>query len=142
MRWYKVVGISLIMLAVVGGYLLAGRTPVVTHVRQPSEAEQPDMRVQNLHLIEQAEAGDEWELWAHEAEFYDAKQRVVVHRLQAQLLSKEDHPVHVIADSGQIESTKGNVTVQGHVRIQYLVGYIVEADVIDTDDGGAVLELG
>jgi hypothetical protein len=59
------------MLAVAGGFFLAGKTPVVKHVRQPIAIEQPDMRVQNLHLIEQAEAGDEWELWAHEAEFYD-----------------------------------------------------------------------
>ena len=70
-----------VMLAVVGGFFLSGRTQVVKHVRQPSESEQPDMRVQNLHLIEQAEAGDEWELSAHEAEFYDAKQRVVVHQV-------------------------------------------------------------
>jgi hypothetical protein len=59
-RWYRAIGISLmlIMLAVVGGLFLLGRTPVATHVRQPSEAEQPNMRIQNLHLTEQAEAGN------------------------------------------------------------------------------------
>src|SRR5262245_51377068 len=101
MRWYRAAGVSLILLVIVGGFFLSGRTSIVKHVRQPSETEQPDMRVQNLHLIEQAEAGDEWELSAHEAEFYDAQQRIVVHWLQAQLLSKETHPVRVIADSGQ-----------------------------------------
>jgi LPS export ABC transporter protein LptC len=134
------VSLILIMLAIVGGFFLSGRTSVVKHVRQPSEIEQPDMRVQNLHLIEQAEAGDEWELSAREAEFYDAKQRIVVHWLQAQLLSKEAHPVHVIADSGQIDSTTGNMTIHGNVQLQYLEGYTVETDVLHWDAARRVLQ--
>src|SRR5687768_9582578 len=132
MRWYRAVGISLmlVMLAVVGGLFLSGRTPVVKHVRQPSETEQPNMRIQNLHLTEQAEAGNEWELLAREAEFYDAKQKIIVHRLQAQLLSQEAHPVHVSADSGQIDSSTGNMTIKGNVQLQYLEGYTVETDVL------------
>jgi LPS export ABC transporter protein LptC len=132
LRWYKAVGISLIpvILALVAGFVLSGRTPVVKQVSQPSETEQPNMRVQNLHLTEQAEAGNEWELLAREAEFYDAKQRIVVHQLQAQLLSKEAHPVHVIADAGQIDSSTGNMTIQGNVQLQYLEGYTVETDVL------------
>jgi LPS export ABC transporter protein LptC len=132
MRWYRAVWISLIpvMLVVVGGFFLLGRTPVAKHIRQPSETAQPDMRVQNLHLTEQAETGNEWELWAHEAEFYDAKQRIVVHQLQARLLSKEAHPVHVTADSGQIDSATGDMTVQGNVQLQYLEGYTVETDIL------------
>jgi LPS export ABC transporter protein LptC len=131
-RWYKAVGISLIpvILAVIAGFFLSGRTPVVKQVSQPSETEQPNMRVQNLHLTEQAVAGNEWELLAREAEFYDAKQSIVVHQLQAQLLSKEAHPVHVIADSGQIDSSTGNMTIKGNIRLQYLEGYTVETDVL------------
>ena len=128
-----------VMLAV-GGFFLSGRTPVVKHVRQPSEPEQPDMRVQNFHLTEQAEAGNEWELSAHEAEFYDAKQRIVVHRLQAQLLSREAHPIHVTADSGQIDSSTGNMTAQGNVQLQYLEGYTVETDVLHWHAASRVLQ--
>src|SRR5919198_2791522 len=142
MRWHRAVGISLIpvILAVVGGFFLSGRTPVIKHIRQPSETEQPDMRVQNLHLTEQAEAGNEWELSAHEAEFYNAKQRIVVHRLQAQLLSKEAHPVHIIADSGQIDSSTGNITIYGNVQLQYLEGYTVETDVLHWHAASRVLQ--
>src|SRR5262249_1250512 len=142
MRWYRAVGVSLIliMLAIAGGFFLSGRPSIVKHVRQPSETEQPDMRVQNLHLIEQAEAGDEWELLAHEAEFYDAKQRVVVHQLQAQLLSREAHPVHVIADYGQIDSATGNMTVQGHVQLRYLEGYTIETDVLHWHAASRILQ--
>ena len=93
-----------LMLAVLGWMFLSGRTQVGKPDVQQGETEQPDMRVQNLHLIEQTEAGDAWELWAQEAEFYDAKKIVVVHQLRAQLLSQAAHPIHVIADYGQIDS--------------------------------------
>jgi LPS export ABC transporter protein LptC len=98
------------------------------------------MRIQNLHLIEQAEAGDEWELLAHEAKFYDAKQRVMVQRLQAQLLSQEDHPVHVIADAGRIDSATGNMIIYGNVRLQYLEGYTVETDILHWHAANRVLQ--
>jgi LPS export ABC transporter protein LptC len=141
MKWYRALGMSLIpAVLVAGGLFLAGRTQVVKYVRQPNETEQPDMRVQNLRLIEQAEAGDEWELLADEAEFYDAKQRVVVHRLQAQLLSKEAHPVHVIADSGQIDSSTGDMTIHGNVQLQYLEGYTVATDVLQWHAANRVLQ--
>jgi LPS export ABC transporter protein LptC len=142
MRWYKAIGISLIaiMLTVVGGFFLSDRTQVVTYVRQPSETEQPDMRVQNLHLIEQAEAGDEWELLAHEAEFYDEEQKVIVQNLQMQLLAKEEHPVHVIADFGKIDSTTGNMTINGNVRLQYMEGYTVETEVLHWHAASRVLQ--
>jgi LPS export ABC transporter protein LptC len=129
-----------VMIAVVGGFFLSNRTQIIKHIRQPNETEQPDMRVQNMHLIEQAEAGDEWELSAHEAEFYDAQQRIIVHQLRAQLLWKEARPVHVIADSGQIDSSTGNMTVQGKVQLQYLEGYTVETDVLHWHAASRVLQ--
>ena len=142
MRWYRALGLILIpvTLAVGGGFFLSGRTQIVKYVRQPGETQQPDMRVQNLHLIEQAESGDEWELSAHEAEFYDAQQRIIVHRLRAQLLSKESHPVRVIADSGQIDSATGNMTIHGNVQLQYLEGYTVETDVLYWHAASRVLQ--
>jgi len=120
--------------------LLSGRTQVSKPDGQPDETEQPDMRVQNLHLIEQTEAGDAWELWAREAEFYDAKKVVVVHQLRAQLLSQEAHPIHVIADHGQIDSVTGNMTVQGHVQLEYLEGYTVDTEILHWQASGRILQ--
>ena len=121
---------GVLMLAGVGGFLLSGKTRVTKYVTQQSETEQPDMRAQNVHLIEQAEVGNEWELWAHEAEFYDAKHLVVVRQLRAQLLLKADQPLHVTADYGQIDKATGNMTVQGHVQLQYREGYTIETDIL------------
>jgi LPS export ABC transporter protein LptC len=144
MRWQRVVGISIIpvvmLLAALGWILLSGRTQVSKPDGQQGEIEQPDMRVQNLHLIEQTEAGDAWELWGREAEFYDAKKLVVVHQLRAQLLSQEAQPIHVTADYGQIDSVTGNMTVQGHVQLQYLEGYTVETEVLHWQASGRVLQ--
>jgi len=89
------------------------------------------MRVQNVRLIEQQEEdGDGWELLAHDAEFYDAKQLVVVHQMRAQLLSQAAQPAQITADNGHIDSATGNMTVQGNVQLQYLEGYIIETDVL------------
>jgi LPS export ABC transporter protein LptC len=134
MRWYRFAGVRIItgilMLAVVGGFLLSGKMRLTEHVIQPTETEKPDMRVQNVHLIEQAEVGNEWELWAHEAEFYDAKHLVVLRQLRAKLLLKADQQVYVMAEYGQIDNATGNMTIQGHVQLQYLEGYIIETDVL------------
>ena len=143
MRWYRLGWVSIItgilMLAVVGGFLLLGKMRFTEHVIQPTETEKPDTRVQNVHLIEQAEVGNEWELWAHEAEFYDAQHLVVLRQLRAQLLSKADQPVHVMADYGQVDNATGNMTIQGHVQLQYLEGYIIETDILHWQAASRVL---
>ena len=143
MRWYRFAGgriiTGILMLAVVGGFLLSGKMRSTEHVIQPTETEKPDMHVQNVHLIEQAEIGNEWELWAHEAEFYDAKHLVVLRQLRAQLLSKVDQQVHVTADYGQIDNATGNMTIQGHVQLQYLEGYSIETDVLHWQAASRVL---
>jgi LPS export ABC transporter protein LptC len=120
--------------------LLSGRTQIVQPDVQQGETEQPDMRVQNLHLVEQTEAGDAWELWAREAEFYDATKIVVVYHLRAQLLSQAASPIHVTADYGRIDSVTGNMTAQGHVQLQYLEGYTVETEVLHWQASGRVLQ--
>ena len=130
---------GILMLAVVGGFLLSGKMRSTEHVIQPTETEKPDMRVQNVHLIEQAEVGNEWELWAHEAEFYDAKHLVVLRQLRAKLLLKADQQVYVMAEYGQIDNATGNMTIQGHVQLQYLEGYIIETDVLHWQAASRVL---
>ena len=135
MRGYGLIGgssaIGILMLVIVGGVFLAERPRVVQSVTPQSEAEPPDMRVQNVRLIEQPEEGrDGWELLAHNAEFYDAKHLVVVHQMRAQLLSQAARPIRVAADHGHIDSTTGNIIIQGNIQLQYLEGYTIETDVL------------
>ena len=134
MRWYGLIGVSIatgvLLVAVVGGVFLAERTRIAQSVTQQSEAEPPDMRMQNVRLLEQQEGGDGWELLAHKAAFYDAQHVVVVHQMRAQLLSPAAQPVQVAADNGHIDRATGNMTVQGNVQLQYLAGYTLETDVL------------
>jgi len=135
MKWYGGIGgsiaTSVLILVLVGGVFLAERTRVAGYGTQPSEAEAPDMRVQNVHLIEQLEEGGAgWELLAHDAEFYDAKHLVMVHQMRAHLLSQTAPPVQVAADHGQIDSATGDMTAQGNVHLQYLEGYTLETEVL------------
>src|SRR2546421_3664884 len=135
MRWYGFIGVSTVIgafiLALIGGVFLAERTRVVQSVTPQSETEPPDMRVQNVRLIEQSEeGGNGWELLAHDAEFYDGKHLVIVHQVQAQLLSQACPSVRVVADNGNIDSATGDLTVQGNVHLQYLEGYTIETDVL------------
>jgi LPS export ABC transporter protein LptC len=69
-------------------------------------------------------------LQASQAELYDAKQLVVVRQVQAQLLAQAEQPVRVAADHGRINNATGDVTVQGHVHLQYLDGYTIETEVL------------
>jgi len=130
----------MLLLAVVGGYYLTRETPVAKQVPLQSETETPEMRVQNVHLVEQAETGEGWELLARDAEFYAAKQRVMVRQVRAQLLSKAVQPLHVVANHGQIDSATGNITVQGQVQIQYMEGYIIETEVLHWDATRRILQ--
>jgi LPS export ABC transporter protein LptC len=135
MKWYGLragsIATSILLLVLVGGVFLPERTQVAKYVSQQSEAEPPDMRVQNMHLIEQLEeGGDGWELLAHDAEFYDAKHLVMVHQMRSSLRSPTIPPIQVEADHGQIDSATGDMTAQGNVQIQYLEGYTIETDVL------------
>jgi|SRR5215469_15485361 len=135
MKWYGLIGgsiaTSVLLLVLVGGVSLVERTRVAGYGTQQGEAEPPDMRVQNVHLIEQLEeGGDGWELLAHGAEFYDAKHLVMVHQMRAHLFAQTAPPVQIEATHGQIDSATGDMTVQGNVQLQYLEGYTIETDVL------------
>ena len=143
MRWREFVGVSVVtgilVLVVVGGFVFVGRTHIAKQTVLQSEAETPDIRVQGVHLIEQAEVGHGWELLAQDAEFYDAKQRVIVRQVRVQLLTKAAQPIQVVGDCGQIDSAIGDMTIQGHVQIQYLEEYTIETEVLHWDSASRVL---
>src|SRR5215471_13593626 len=135
MKWYSLIGGSIatsdLLLVLVGEVFLVERARVARYEAQQNEAEPPDMRVQNVHLIEQLEEGGAgWELLAHGAEFYDFKHLVMIHQMRVHLLAQTAPPVQIEADHGQIDSATGDMTVQGNVQLQYLEDYTIETDVL------------
>lgn len=118
-------------LVAVSSLVLRSQTPLMTKPTQQSyEVQQADMRVQQVHLVEQAETGETWELVADEAEFYDAQHLIVVHRLHATLRTSQAHPLYIVAESGHIDHTTGNVMLRGGVRLTYLEAYTIVTEIL------------
>lgn len=133
MRWswsLTVWIVSGIAVFVVGGLALRDQMPLTKQIRQPYDAVQADMRVQQVHLVEQTETGETWELRADEAELYDAQHLIIVHRLRAELQTSNAQPLHIVADNGHIDHSTGNVTLQGQVHLTYLETYTIVTDIL------------
>lgn len=133
--WQRaLIGICLLLSAFLIIGVLRGGGPSSTHNPVSGvatlSAPLPDIRVQAVHLLEQTDVAKGLELFAEEAELYDAKKRVIVRQLQAQLPANAAAPLHVTADQGEIDRTSGNVLLRGRVRLQYLEGYTVETDLL------------
>lgn len=109
--------------------------PSFTNVHSKGPADQksseaPDMSVQDMYLTEQGDGGDLWRLLAREASFYDTKQMVLMHVVQAQLISDPLQTIYISADYGQLNSVNGDVSIHGGVQMQYLHDYTIETDVL------------
>ncbi len=115
---------------VLGGLWPRAQGPLLQSGRQAPELAQPDMRVQQIHLVEQTEAGDTWQVIADEAEFYDAQHIIMVHRLRAELLATTAQPLHIVAEHGQIDHTTGNLILRGRVHLTYLDAYTIVTDTL------------
>ena len=134
LKWYIVLGIVLLTLALT----FAGRsyglfsTKIETpqHVTADGMREAADMNIEDMYFIEQTNTGPTWQLQAHSASFYDARQLVLMHDVRANLLSDTLHTVSVQADFGQLDSATGNMSVRGSVQLQYLHEYTIHTEVL------------
>ena len=120
-----------LLLVTLGGVWLGSRPPLPIDLLKAEKIAQPDMRVQDVHLWEQTEAGDTWEIVAQEAAWYDAQQLTRVQQIQAHaVLPNAAQALHVVADSGQIDHTTGNFILRGHVHLLYLDAYTVVTEIL------------
>lgn len=99
-----------------------------------------DMRIEDMHLIEQTVEGGGWQLFARDASFYDRKQVVLLHHVRAQLQSDALQTIYIEAHSGQFNGATGNMSVQGGVQLQYLQEYTIETDVLYWQASSRVLQ--
>lgn len=90
----------------------------------------PDMRAQNILLIEQAATTTAWKIRADDAELYDAKHVAFVKNVQGQLLRHVTDPLHVTAAHGRVDSKTGDIVVEGQVQLDHIAGYIIETDIL------------
>ena len=124
--------------AAFGGFLWADiKWPHRPHSQMASVAEMPylqvslpDMRLEDMHLLEQAGFATGWEVVAKKAELYNAEQLAVLHQLDAWLFGQPADPLHMTAAHGQIDRDTGNIAVHGGVRLQYQEGYTIETETL------------
>jgi LPS export ABC transporter protein LptC len=95
----------------------------------------PGMWVQDVFVIEQAtaEQSKSWELFAKEIAFYDARRLALVKQLQAEFFPHDVETLHLTAERGQINSSTGDMTVEGRVLLRPLWGYALETAVLHWD---------
>lgn len=101
----------------------------------------PGMWVQDVLIIEQAtaEQSKSWELFAKEISFYDTKRLALVKKLRAEFFPHEVEPWHLTAERGQINSSTGDMTVEGRVFLRPLWGYDLETTVLHWDAANRTL---
>ncbi len=101
----------------------------------------PGMWVQEVFVIEQAtaEKSKSWAMSAREIAFYDTKRLALVKKLRAEFFPDDVEPLHLTAERGQIDSSTGDMTVEGRVLLSPLWGYDLETAVLHWDAANRTL---
>ena len=139
MKWYLLgaLGLTILLLTLESGlelsFLSGARNtdPIVAAAKD----ELPDMRVQGVFVVEQATAdkSQSWELFAEEIAFFDNRRLALVKTLRAELFPRDLEPIRLTAARGRIDSSTGDMTVEGDVVLRPLWGYDLETTVLHWD---------
>ena len=146
MKLYLLGGLALIvvLLALGSGFELSSlhggdrkNDPIVA---APND-DLPDMRVQGVVVVEQATADkpQSWELFAEEIAFFDDRRLARVKKLRAELFPQDLDPIRLTAQRGRIDSSTGDMTVEGDVVLRPLWGYDLETAVLHWDATSRIL---
>ena len=136
MKWYFVgaVCVMAVVLTLESHFQLSFLSPAEKPgptAPSPNE-DPPDVRVQDVFVVEQAttEKSKSWELFAKEIAFYDTARLALMKQLRAEFFPHDVEPLHLTAERGRIDSSTGNMTVEGHVLLQPLWGYDLETAIL------------
>ena len=145
MKWYLLGGLGLIVLLLTLGSglelsLPGGDRKTAPIVAAPKDA-LPDMRVRGVVVVEQttADKSQSWELFAEEIAFFDDRRLARVKRLRAELFPQDLEPMRLTAQRGRIDSSTGDMTVEGDVVLRPLWGYDLETAVLHWDAASRIL---
>jgi LPS export ABC transporter protein LptC len=134
MQWYICFTMALIVASVslgrLGVWLSARNRHVLLPVVAPVQAGDPDIRMQGVRFVEQADAAMALTLSAEAAAWYDAAQFAVVNHVRAQFFPRRAAPLSVEADYGRIASPTGDLNLHGHVRLRHQAGYTLTTEAL------------
>ena len=145
MKWYFVG--ALCLMAVVLTLESRFHFSRLGHSEKPEHAsplphdDPPDMWVQDVFVVEQTttEKAKSWELFAKEIAFYDTARLALVKQLRAEFFPRDVETLHLTAERGRINSSTGDMTVEGHVLLRPLWGYDLATAVLHWDAASRTL---
>ena len=139
MKWYLVGALCLMaaLLASEGPFQVSflGHSEKPEHAAPSPNDDPPDVWMQDVFVVEQAtaEKSKSWALFAKEIAFYDTRRLALVEQLRADFFPHDLEPLQLTAERGQINSSTGDMTVEGHVLLRPLWGYDLETAVLHWD---------
>ena len=145
MKWYFVVALCVMAVALTlesyFHFSFPGRSEAPGQAAPLPNDDPPDMRVQDVVVVEQAtaETSRSWELSAKEIAFYDTTRLAFVKQLRAEFFPHDVEALHLTAERGRINSATGDMTVEGHVLLRPLWGYDLETAVLHWDAASRTL---
>lgn len=145
MKWYFAGGLCVIAVVLTlesrPQFSFLSRSEKFEHAAALPNNDPPGMWVQDVLVVEQrtAEQPKSWELFAKEIAFYDTKRLALVKKLRAEFFPHDVEPLHLTAERGQINSSTGDMTVEGHVLLSPLWGYALETAILHWDAANRTL---
>ena len=145
MKWYLLgaLGLIVVLLTLGSGFdlSLSGGDRKADPILAAPKEDLPDMRVQGVVVVEQptADKSQSWELFAEEIAFFDDRRLARVKRLRAELFPQDLEPIRLTAQRGRINSSTGDMTVEGNVVLRPLWGYDLETAVLHWDAASRIL---
>ena len=145
MKWYLLgaLGLTILLLTLESRFELSilGRAGNTDPIVAAPKDDLPDMRVQGVFVVEQgtADKSQSWELSAEEIAFFDDRRLALVKTLEAELIPRNLEPIRLTAARGRIDSSTGDMTVEGDVVLRPLWGYDLETAVLHWDAANRTL---
>lgn len=145
MKWYVVGALCVMAVALTlesrFQFSFLGRSEQSRHALPSPNNGPPDMWVRDVVVVEQAtaEKSESWELFAKEIAFYDTQRLALVKQVRAEFFPPDVEPLHLTAERGQINSSTGDMTVEGHVLLRPLWGYDLETAALHWDAASRTL---
>jgi LPS export ABC transporter protein LptC len=133
MKWSMIVLIGIVL----GGVALASvewpsqptKRPVSVPEPPQANATLPGIQIQDMYLMAQTGSVITWQVCAKQAAFSETAQRAVVQQVNATIFQTDAvNTWQITAERGLLDSASGDMSVEGHVRLQQHEGYTIETD--------------
>ncbi|MDE0331534.1 MAG: LPS export ABC transporter periplasmic protein LptC [Nitrospinae bacterium] len=87
-----------------------------------------DLKIENMHVVQNTNGVREWELWADSAKVYREKGLTLLKNLRLRVYPKEGESAYVTAKEGTMQNESRNIRINGNVTILASNGVSMKTD--------------